>query len=330
MNTSSPSAPSHSRAAVPLLVSSAQLTVAVVGLAGGVAYAVRDQVSDFAIGEWHRVPVPLVITGSAIVTVILLRRGRVGGAITAALIPFAAHLLVVISGLLVPEELSFGSWARQMLTLPLGQPSIQPYPVLAKITDWACMAALVFGVAVAVLLAAPIRGRRRWSPAPPGAPLVIAATSITAVVASWAGERLSVEEEYLFYLLHHAGPPRLAIVALAAAAATALADAHTRWAAREGMTAVARVSAGMSGLVMLVPLGWLLWPLIRVWLWPPHVEGYSVGEGITDFPRWQQGLAEGLTSLGPLLMLVAVVVAALTAAHRAAAAARRTAPQTPD
>lgn len=321
MNTS----PARPRPTVPVVLASVQLAVAVTGLGCAVAHAIREQQSISLFGGWDRVPIPLVITASAIATVVLIRRGRCGGAMTAAVLPLVIHVLAVVSLLPLSEGFPFGSWVRQALTLPLGEERMSPYPVLAKITDWACMAAIVLGVVVAVGLAGSARRQKRRSPVPPGAPAVVVVTSVLAMVAYWAGEHLS-------QLPDRAGPTRLAVVALAAAMVTAVIDAHTRWAAREGMTAVAAVSAGVSGVVLIVPLGWLLWPLIQQWLWPLDRQGYVFSQGYyysSSTTRWQ-GLAEGLISLSLLLGLVAVAAAALTAAHRAAAAARGTATHTED
>lgn len=103
---------------------------------------------------------------------------------------------------------------------------------------------------------------------------MIAVTSVFAIAAYWAGE----------CLLAKGGPSgwtestRPAFVALAAAAVTVLIDVHTRWAAREGMTTVAAASAGVSGVVLILPLAWQLWPVAQRWLGhPPRTHYIGVG-----------------------------------------------------
>ncbi|MBC6467931.1 hypothetical protein [Actinomadura alba] len=321
MNTSPSPLPARSGLAVSLVMARAQLAVAVSGLACAIAHAIRVQVSD-SIEHWDRVPAPLVITGSAIAVVVLIRRSRLGGAMTAALLPAAAHVVAMFERLPVYEGFAFGSWVRQALTSPFGQLSMQPNPVLARISDWACMAAVVIGVAMAVVLARAARRKEPRSPAPPGsAEGVVMVMSVLAIVAYWAGDHLSqlpVEPSV-----------RLPVIALAAAAVAALIEVHTRWAAGQGLTAVAAISAGVSGMVLIVPLGRLLWPLFQRWPWPPQGQR-GVGLGFLGSPARWEGLAEALTSLGALLVPAAVAVAALTAAHRAAAIARRTNNRTQD
>ncbi|GAA4498907.1 hypothetical protein GCM10023191_044860 [Actinoallomurus oryzae] len=302
------------RPSVPSVFAWAQLVAAATGLVCAAAHALREQEFPALFGQWDRLPVPLVITASAAAAVVFIMRGHPGRAMTAASLPLAAHLLATVSLLPLSEWLSLGSWVRQALTAPLAQARIRPAPVLLTISDWLCMAAIAFGAVVAAGLAGTARHRERRSPVRPGAPAVIAVTSVFAIAAYWAGE----------YLLAKGGPPgwgestRPAFVALAAAAVTALIDVHTRWAAREGMTTVAAASAGVSGVVLILPLAWQLWPVAQRWLGHPAPTRY-IGVGMVGIAR-RQGLAEGMFSLGSALMRVAVVLAALTAAHRAATA----------
>jgi hypothetical protein len=264
-----------------------------------------------------------VITASAGAAVILIKRGRFSCAVTAAGLPLAVHILAMVSYLPFPRRIPLGPWVRQTLTSPFGQLQVQPTPVLLRISAWVSMAAIVLGVVVAVGLAGAVRHQERRSPVRPGALVVVAVTSVLAIAAYWTGVHL---DEVGVRLVGWTGPTRPAFVALAAATVTALIDVHTRWAAREGMIAVAAVSAGVSGAVLIVPLGWQMWPLVQRWLGPPErLRGTGIGRG-AFITRWQ-GLSEGLISLGSLLVLVTVAAAALTAAHRAAAA-RRTAPHT--
>ncbi|GLY74615.1 hypothetical protein [Actinoallomurus iriomotensis] len=175
-----------------------------------------------------------------------------------------------------------------------------PTPVLLRISAWVSMAAIVLGVVVAVGLAGAVPHQERRSPVRPGALVVVAVTSVLAIAAYWTGVRL-------------VGPTQPAFVALAAATVTALIDVHTRRAAREGMIAVAAVSAGVSGAVLIVPLGWQMWPLVQRWLRPPE-RLRVIGIGRVGLTRWQ-GLSESLISLGSVLVLATVAAAALTAVH---------------
>ncbi|MGI5225499.1 hypothetical protein [Actinoallomurus sp. CA-142502] len=319
VNTDLPSTLARRRPSVLLVLASAQLVAAVTSLVCAVVQGIREQPFLPVLGQWGGVPAPLVITGSAVAAVILIKRGRFSCAVTAAGLPLAVHILAMVSYLPFPRRIPLGPWVRQALTSPFGQLQVLPTPVLLRISAWVSMAAIVLGVVVAVGLAGAVPHQERRSPVRPGALVVVAVTSVLAIAAYWTGVHLDGIGMRLV------GPTQPAFVALAAATVTALIDVHTRRAAREGMIAVAAVSAGVSGAVLIVPLGWQMWPLVQRWLRPPE-RLRVIGIGRVGLTRWQ-GLSESLISLGSVLVLVAVAAAALTAVHRAAAV-RGTAPRT--
>ncbi|WP_131738196.1 hypothetical protein [Actinomadura roseirufa] len=319
MTAFSPHVPALRRPAVPLLLMWAQLAAAVVGLACAVTHAIRNRLPYSLFGWWDRVPVPLIVAVAAVGTVVLARRARPGGAVTAAALPFAGQVLAVLEDLPKPAWVTTctGAWLRGELTRPLGQMDMRPYPALARIGDWACLAAVVLGAATAAaLVPAAWRGERR-SPARFREPFVVAAMAVLALTAAWAGERMT-----LFHAF--AQPPRPALIVLAVAAGAALVDAHTRWAVREGMAAVAAVSAGVSGAVLMAPLVWREWPLIGSWLEGPG-GSYAISSGVgraAGAPDQWDALGEGLSALGKTLVPVAVALAALIGARRAVVAVR--------